>query len=378
LRTALASLLLFAVSTAAQTVSTMCQATEFVISATISDRRLIGCGEGFPDNLIWHLDRADSIAGTLDGRYTRRLTGRGAVIYMIDTGVLAAHDEFARAGGSNVVAVGNDTTLIDLSWLPPGAELRWGFGHGTSAASVAAGRQVGVAPDALVVAAPNGGTPDGYRQTLLQIIAHAHAPSTPQFSTGIINISGGLSVGDPNAPELDALIRRMTTGVDAAGNADPNGKKFLFVAAAGNLGSEQASNQCLANEAVGLYPALLGTSIDGLIAAGGIDRDNRYWAGACKGPLVEMAGPAAPNMLVASSSANDAYRLKPFESSNGTSWSAPYISGMAALLLELNPHRTPAQLEALLKASPSRVGGVPVPIFPEPPAYEGKRRSARR
>ncbi|HYC59783.1 MAG TPA: hypothetical protein VEK79_09475 [Thermoanaerobaculia bacterium] len=40
----------------------------------VIERRLIACGEGFPDNLLWHLDldRADSIDGTRDTYKKRR------------------------------------------------------------------------------------------------------------------------------------------------------------------------------------------------------------------------------------------------------------------------------------------------------------------
>jgi len=49
----------------------MCATTEVAVDATVSERRLVGCGEGFPDNLLWHLDRSDSADGRLDGKVTR-------------------------------------------------------------------------------------------------------------------------------------------------------------------------------------------------------------------------------------------------------------------------------------------------------------------
>jgi hypothetical protein len=84
-------------------------------------------------------------------------------------------------------------------------------------------------------------------------------------------------------------------------------------------------------------------------------------------------------MFVASIIGPDTYRYKPEFSASGTSWAAPYVAGMAARLLEIDPLLTPAQLEVLLKASPSRVDGIPVPVIIEahPPQEGPRRRSVR-
>ena len=68
------------------------------------------------------------------------------------------------------------------------------------------------------------------------------------------------------------------------------------------------------------------------------------------------------------------YRYLPVLTNSGTSYATPYVSGMAARLLELDPTLTPVQLEEKLKQSPSIVLGLPVPVDapPEPP-----RRRAR-
>jgi subtilisin family serine protease len=383
MRQVLIAWLFVAGSALAQTSSTLCQAT--APPGDPVERQLIGCGEGFAENLLWHLDRADSVTGALDGKVTRTLTGRGVVIYVIDSGVLAAHDEFARATGSNVIAgiqwmtvPGCPNVATSPCWdsIPTFLVVA---GHGTGVASVAAGRHTGIAPDASIVSVtPLPGNTAHYKTLLQRIIEHAFAPQTPAFRTAIISISSGPPLTTPRDAALDALMVRMTTGVDAGGNADPNGKRFLFVAAAGNYYAEPHSNQCGPGDAVILHPAILGRATEGIIAVGGIDRDNHYWAGACKGELVEMAAPA-PDIFVASISSTDAYRFRPTFGLSGTSWSTPYVSGMAALWLERYPYLTPAQLESLLAASPSRVNGIPVPVMPDSdPGPAGPRRRSTR
>ena len=67
-------------------------------------RILLGCGDGFADDVLWHLDRMDQVAPELNGRAYRGHGGRGSVIYIVDTGVLATHAEFMTGTGSRVIA----------------------------------------------------------------------------------------------------------------------------------------------------------------------------------------------------------------------------------------------------------------------------------
>src|SRR3954465_6916387 len=87
-----------------------CQATEVGLGGGQLDQRLIGCGEGFPNDVLWHLDRLDSIDGTLDNTLHRWATGRGSVVYVGDVGVQRKHQEFARANGTNVIGGINAVT----------------------------------------------------------------------------------------------------------------------------------------------------------------------------------------------------------------------------------------------------------------------------
>jgi subtilisin family serine protease len=364
---------LLASNLSGQPLSTRCQAEEVRVATSTTDLRLIGCGEGFSDNLLWHLDRADSLDGSLDSKTNRKATGKGAVVYMCDTGVMRDHDEFTRAEGSVIIGaitaggLGTDcpagrNPALDPCYATDGTLAI--FTHGTSTASIVAGRNTGVAPDAKIVSVymeTVGPNINLWIKTFEEIIRHAFDPGTPQFKTGIINMSFSVnyaSRNDPAFPLFEKKMREMIAGVDQNGNADPAGKRFLFVTIAGNH-IDGAGDQCDTSRNPNLYPAVLGGFIDGLITVGGIDESNHLWDRSCRGDSVDILAPAA-DMLVASISGRDHYvsgRFSPGEypRNSGTSYAAPYVAGLAALLLEKDPNLTPVDLERIIKSTASRV-----------------------
>jgi serine protease len=366
-------------------VVTRCQFTTAQVGSTITDRHLGPCSIELADNLLWHLDRSDSVSGYLDGQVTRRTTGKGAVVYVCDTGVLAAHQEFQRDGGGNAV-VGGINAIAEVPQATclgnPATNPCFGseteliiFTHGTAVASVVAGKNIGVAPDAKIVAIRIQGNEADWMIAMKKVIEHAYAEGTPPFKTAIINISGG--VGFSTQPQFEAMIRKMIAGVDKDGNPDPNGKKFLFVVAAGNVDPRDARTnkpaQCAADLDITLMPGNLG-KLDGLVTVGGITSLNELWAGSCFGAAVDVLAPAA-DMFVASIAGIDQYRYLPLFYNSGTSYATPYVSGMAARILEEHPDYTPAEIEAKLKMSPSIVHGLPVPVDPVQEPAPVKRRS---
>jgi subtilisin family serine protease len=195
-----------------------------------------------------------------------------------------------------------------------------------------------------------------YLDGLNAIVKHAWDPTTPQFHTAVVNISGWvlekLNGLHDNAPvpfaAVEKKMRDMVGGVDANGNADPNGKQFLFVVAGNNV-----DNGCGRAGVVDRFPATLGRAIDGIITVGGMTAENSWWPGACRGGL-EILAPSE-GVFSATITARDEYRGTRPNLRNGTSFAAPIISGIAARLLAEQPALTPAELERRIVATPSRI-----------------------
>jgi hypothetical protein len=372
--------LLFA---AAQIVPTHCQTAVVPVLYDPNGARVItACDDSLPDDLLWNLDRADQVSGDLDGKFNRRIDGRGSVIYVIDSGILADHDEFMTATGSRVIAgvdllagvpggampCGSNWALAPCTDFPLGVMID---GHGTAVASVAAGNRVGVAPGATLVSIRALGfvkpTPERFLAAFDAVIKNAWDPATPQFRTGIVTLSFGLDQFDGR---VDAMIRRMVGGVDRDGNPDPNGKRFFFTFFGGNVGS----NHCDDNGNILVYPSSAGAAINGAVTVGGLSKPNEIWSGSCRSAGIEVWAPAA-DLVVASLTGHDHYH--PLYISSGTSYAAPYVAGIAARMLQRNPSLTPEEIEAAMKASPARVdGGGAVPVF-VPPDEVGRRRAVR-
>jgi serine protease len=369
----IAAFALCAMSMLAQVSSTNCAETEVSLDALYSVARLERCGDDVSAPLLWHLDRIDQVDAALDGHFDRHSGGAGSVIYVMDTGVMASHGEFASADGTSRVIAGFDATgSVDLGRSKCQSDDKAtapcyevidelaAASHGTSVASIAAGRNVGVAPDAVIVSVrvmnERGlATTRTYLEGLDAIINHAWESNLSR--TSIVNISGwvleSLNGATTRTPvvtyaAVEQKIREMIAGVDANGRPDANGKRFLFVVAANNI-----DGGCGPSGTIDRFPATLGTKIGGLITVGGMTPDNRNWSGTCRGG-VEVLAPAQ-GIFSATITGTDHYRGRRPNLRSGTSFAAPIVAGIAARMLAQRPDLTPQQLEWWITATPSRV-----------------------
>ncbi|MEV7581496.1 type VII secretion-associated serine protease mycosin [Streptomyces erythrochromogenes] len=261
--------------------------------------RLDGAGEcTFPmkkqiEDRPWALQRLllDELWAQTKGKDSNGASVRVAVI---DTGVDRANPQLSGA-----LDVGAGKDLVD----PKGGDGTTDtVGHGTKVAGLIAARPqagtgfVGLAPDATVIPIrQNDGQGKGNALTLSQAIDHAVAKGAQ-----VINISQDTDVQLSADSELGKSVQKAVA-------AD-----IVVVASAGNDGMSGQKRKT--------YPA----AFPGVLAVGASDRNNERAAFSQPGDFI---GVAAPGVDMVSTVPGFGQCID-----NGTSFSAPYVAGVAALL----------------------------------------------
>jgi len=222
--------------------------------------------------------------------------GANVTIAVIDSRIDVKHPELANAIADSFDALGSKE----------GPHV-----HGTGIAGVivAHARLMGSAPAARILAirafgaAANGEESTSY--VLLKGLDYAAA-----HGAQIVNMSF--------AGPKDALIER---GIAAAA-----AKGIVMVAAAGNAGAKSPP----------LYPA----ANTNVIAVSATDAQDRLFAASNRGSHIAVAAPGVDIFLPAP---DEKYQMM-----SGTSFSAAYVSGLAALMLERNPALKPDEVRAIV------------------------------
>ncbi len=188
---------------------------------------------GQETNAPWDLDLLDSRAGTTDNAYNYPNTGTGVTVYVIDSGLVPAHTEFASATilpGRNFVPnvipkYVSGTTVVD-HYCGPGtvadptvdpANTVDQLGHGTAVSSLVVGARDGVAKGAKIVPVrildcDGEGSGQDYVSAVNWILAD-HVAGTP----AVVNVSLG-GPGNVLNSYTQQLITAGITVVVAAGN----------------------------------------------------------------------------------------------------------------------------------------------------------------
>lgn len=230
--------------------------------------------------------------------------GTGIRVAVIDSGIDLKHRELADVVVDSFDALGSSD----------GPHVH---GTGIAGAIAAHARLMGAAPSAQLIAIRAfSGSANGAQSTswvILKALDHAF-----QKQARIINMSF--------AGPRDLLIER---GIDAVA-----AKHIVMVAASGNAGPRSPP----------LYPA----ANPKVIAVSGTDAQDHLFAASNRGPHVAIAAPGSDIFLPAP---DDKYQM-----TSGTSFSAAYVSGLAALMLERNPALKPDELRATLMKTARDLG----------------------
>jgi subtilisin family serine protease len=230
--------------------------------------------------------------------------GMNVTVAVIDSGIDARHPELANSVADAFDALGSKE----------GPHVH---GTGVAGAIVAHAKLMGSAPEARLLAirafgaGANGAESTSY--VILKALNYA-----AEHGAQIINMSF--------AGPKDPLVERSVAATAARG--------ILMVAAAGNAGAKSPP----------LYPA----ANPNVIAVSGTDAQEKLFAASNRGNYIAIAAPGADIFLPAP---DEKYQI-----TSGTSFSAAYVSGVAALMLERNPALKPNDLRAILTKTARDLG----------------------
>ena len=230
--------------------------------------------------------------------------GANVTIAVIDSGIDAKHPELVNSIGDSFDALGSKE----------GPHVH---GTGIAGAIVAHARLIGSAPEARILAirafsaAPKGAESTSY--VLLKALDYAAL-----HGAQIVNMSF--------AGPKDPVIERSIAATAARG--------IVMVAASGNAGPTSPP----------LYPA----ANPNVIAVSATDAQDRLFAASNRGSHIAIAAPGVDIFLPAP---DEKYQMI-----SGTSFSAAYVSGLAALLLERNPALKPEQVRGILTRTARDLG----------------------
>ncbi|MFF1838916.1 type VII secretion-associated serine protease mycosin [Streptomyces sp. NPDC058231] len=242
--------------------------------------------------------------------------GKGVRVAVVDTGVDNANPQLKDAvdasSGADYLKGGKSDGTVDE------------VGHGTKVAGIIAARPVkgtgfvGLAPEATIIPIrQNDEKNSGKDTTMATAIDHAIAEGA-----GVINISQ-----DTTKP----LTRTSALGKAVARAVDKN---IVVVASAGNDGMDGRLRST--------YPA----AFDGVLAVASSDRNNERAAFSQAGTFVDVAAPGVDIVSTVPGYGQC--------SDNGTSFSAPYVAGVAALMRAKYPKWTAAQIVARIEQTAER------------------------
>ena len=260
------------------------------------------------------------------------LTGTGATVAVLDTGIDETHPDLA----------GQVAAAVNFSSQPSVDDT---VGHGTHVASIIAGsgaalggRYTGVAPGAkLLVGKVCEST---YCQDSAILAGMRWAVDQ---GADVVNMSLGSPYDTPGIDPLEEAVNTLSASSET-----------LFVIAAGNSGPRAGS---------------LGSpgTADAALTVGAVDGDDRIAPFSSRGPRADDGGIkpdiTAPGVAIAAAKAAHGTLGDPaadpgYVTMSGTSMATPHVAGAAAILAQQHPDWTGEQLKAALVSSATPAAGL--------------------
>ena len=230
--------------------------------------------------------------------------GANVTIAVIDSGIDLGHPELANSIADNYDALGSKD----------GAHIH---GTGIAGAIVAHARLMGSAPQARIIAIRAFGGTTGAAESSSYVILKS-LNYAAEHGAQIVNMSF--------AGPRDSVIERAIAETAARG--------LVLIAAAGNAGAKSPP----------LYPA----ANPNVIAVSATDAQDKLFTASNRGNYIALAAPGVDIFLPAPDGK--------YQMTSGTSFSAAYVSGVAALLLERNYALKPEALRMTLAKTARDLG----------------------
>lgn len=246
----------------------------------------------------------------METAWDQGLTGKGVTVGIIDTGVHATHPDLI---GSNMVSGYN---YLDNNRSTDDSE-----GHGTFVAGIIGAKKnnhidiAGMAPEATIVTMKCF---DGNKSIVGDAVKAIRA-CVDDYHCNVINMSFGAT------EDVDILHQAVQYAA---------GKGVIIVASAGNEGTRTLYYPAAYNETIGV---------------GAVDANKRVASFSQQNNSVFVV---APGSSVVSLGADN----NSVKTGSGTSFAAPFVSGLAVLLKQMYPNMTLADFKNILIASSQDLG----------------------